>query len=91
MNGGEEEQVLPSVFFREFSLVKDGIYFIPGRGPDRKSSIQFLNFATGKVRVIAAMSGPPDEGLSVSPDGRYLLFNQADESGSDLMLVVNFQ
>jgi eukaryotic-like serine/threonine-protein kinase len=91
VNGGTEEQVLPSVFFRDFSLVNDGIYFIPGPDLFRKSSIQFLNFATGKVKVVAPMSGPPSEGLSVSPDGRSLLFTQRDEAGSDLMLVENFR
>ncbi len=76
---------------RAFSLVNEGIYFIPEPGADRKSSIQFLSFATGKVKTVAPMSGPPSEGLSVSPDGRSLLFSQFDEAGSDLMLVENFR
>jgi Tol biopolymer transport system component len=91
VNGGEEDQVLPAVFWRDFFPVKDGIYFIPMPRGYRKSSIQFLNFATGKVKVVAPMSGPPAEGLSVSPDGRFLLFSQADEAGSDIMLVENFR
>jgi serine/threonine protein kinase len=91
VNGGSENQVLPSVSYRDFCIVNDGIYFIPGRRPDGKSSIQFLNFATGKVKVVAPMSGPPSEGLSVSPDGRSLLFTQQDEVGRDLMLVESFQ
>jgi serine/threonine protein kinase/sugar lactone lactonase YvrE len=91
VSGGEESQVLPFVVDRAFSLVKEGIYFIPGPSGDRKSSIQFLSFATGKVKTVARMSGRPSEGLSVSPDGRSLLFSQDDQSGSDLILVENFQ
>ena len=83
--------MLPSVVMRAFSLVNDGIYFIPEPGADGKYSIQFLSFATGKVKTVAPMSSCPDEGLSVSPDGRFLLFSQFDEGGSDLMLVENFR
>ena len=91
LSGGEESQVLPSVPWRAFSLVNEGIYFIPEPGADRKSSIQFLSFATAKVKTVAPMSGSPLEGLSVSPDGRSLLFSQLDEASSDLMLVENFR
>jgi serine/threonine protein kinase len=90
-NGGEETQILPSVVRRAFCLVKEGIYFIPEPGDDRKYSIQFLSFTTGKVKTVAPMLAPPTEGLSASPDGRFLLFSQADEAGSDLMLVENFR
>ena len=71
--------MLPSVT-RAFSLVNEGIYFIPGPGADGKSSIQFLSFATAKVKMVAPISGPPAEGLSVSPDGRSILFSQFDEA-----------
>ena len=91
VSGGQESLVLPSVVWRAFFLVKDGIYFIPEPGIDRKSSIHLLSFATGKVKTVAPMFGPPGEGLSVSPDGQFLLFTQRDEAGSDLMLVENFR
>lgn len=90
VSGGQESQVLPSVVNRAFSLVNEGIYFIPGPGADGKSSIQFLSFATGKVKTVAPISRPPHGGLSVSPDGRFILFSQVDEVGTDLMLVENF-
>ena len=89
LSGGEESQVLPSVLGRAFSLVKEGIYFIPGP-PFRKSSIQFLSFVTGEVKTVAPMSAPSFFDLSFSPDG-FLLFSQIDEVKSDLMLVENFR
>ena len=90
LSGGEESQVLPSVVWDAFSLVKEGIYFIPGP-PYTKSSIQFLSFVTGKVKTVAPMSASQFTGLSVSPDGRSLLFSQIDEIVSDLKLVENFR
>jgi hypothetical protein len=89
--GGEESQELPSVVGSAFSLVNEGIYFIPASGPDRKSSIQFLSFAAAKVKTVAPITGSPWEGLSASPDGRFILYTQLDELGNDLMLVENFQ
>jgi Tol biopolymer transport system component len=91
VDGGEECQVLPSVGNRTFFVVDQGIFFIPEPGTYRKFSIQFLSFGTGKVKTVAPISRPPWEGLSVSPDGRFILFSQFDEDGSDLMLVENFQ
>ena len=91
VSGSDEIQVLPSVFWRAFSLVNEGIYFIPEPRTDGKSSLRFLSFATAKVKMVAPISRSPSEGLSASPDGRSLLFSQFDEAGSDLMLVENFR
>ena len=90
LSGGEETQVLPSVNMRGFALVKEGIYFIPERKPDGKSSIEFLNLETGQIKAVIPVLRPL-EGLSLSPDGQSLLFTQGDELGSDLMLVENFR
>ena len=90
VKGGEENQVLSSVAMRAFFPVEDGIYFIPDPGIDGKSSLQFLSFATGKVKMVAPILRPR-EGLSVSPDSRSILYTQLDEVGSDLMLVENFR
>jgi hypothetical protein len=35
--------------------------------------------------------GYPEFGLDVSPDGRYLIYAQLDDTASDLMLVENFR
>jgi Tol biopolymer transport system component/DNA-binding winged helix-turn-helix (wHTH) protein len=89
--GGEESRVLPSVAWRAFAPVNNGIYFIPEPGADGKYFIRFLNFATGKVRMVATIPRPPIWGFSVSPDEHQILYSQVDEFSSDLMLVENFR
>ena len=51
-------------------------------------------FATGRASTIVtlgkdAMVGNP--GLTLSPDGRWLLFAQRDRSTSDILLVEHFR
>ena len=91
--GGQEAQVLESVDKRAFVIVNEGIYFIPSPNSAGHYSIQFFNFATKKIRSITAIDGlvNNDAGLSVSPDGRWILYSQNDQVGSDLMLVENFR
>jgi len=91
MNGGEESRVLPNVGGDTFCLVGDGIYFVLRSGSNMTYSIQFLNFATDKIRTVAPVTAPPAEGLSVSPDGRFLLFSHIGQFDDGLMLVENFQ
>jgi Tol biopolymer transport system component/DNA-binding winged helix-turn-helix (wHTH) protein len=91
VSGGEESLVLPSVAMRAFAPVNTGIYFIPEPGADGKHFIQFLNFATGKMRMVSSISSPPHLGFSVSPDEHSILYAQVDKFSSDLMLVENFK
>ena len=89
VKGGDETQVLQSVWRCNFAVVEQGIYFIPGAMP---SSVELLSFATGKSARIADIRQEAGWGLSVSPDGRSLLYTAFEPgSGSDLMLVENFR
>jgi Tol biopolymer transport system component len=101
-DGGEETQVLESIYSRAFAVVKEGIYFIPrpySAGAysiqsfnfASRYSIQFFNFATRRIRSISMVERPVFNYLSVSPDGRWMLYSQIDQVGSDLMLVENFR
>ena len=70
----------------------DGLYFIVeeiGADHTRKASVratvQFFRFATREVTTVAALEKPAWS-LTVSPDGKYLLYAQFDVRGSDLML-----
>jgi Tol biopolymer transport system component len=89
VSGGAEVKVLDSVFPLNFAVAGSGIYFIAAT--DYGSSIQFLSFKTGKVTAVAPVEGRVHPGLSVSPDGRFLLYSFAELTGSDLMLAENFR
>jgi Tol biopolymer transport system component len=104
--GGEETRVLGPAGGFDFALVADGIYFIePGPpayvGWMKENSLKFFSFAKGTAEKVFDIKYSPEKtswsagdqwqfGLSVSPDGRYVLFSQTDPFVCDLMLVENF-
>jgi eukaryotic-like serine/threonine-protein kinase len=90
-DGGEETPVLPSVTFLNFAIAKEGIYFIPRADAEGRYSIHFFSFSALKSWPVLPLTGGLSNGLSVSPDGRTLLYAQRDETKSDLMLVENFR
>jgi Tol biopolymer transport system component len=91
VDGGNEIQVVPSLHRYNFAVTATGIYYDTVTLQDKPSSIEYLDFASGKVTTLYTLAKPVDLGLAVSPDGRYLLFAQNDFSGSDLMVVENFR
>lgn len=90
VGGGEETEVLPSVTFLNFDVCADGVYYIP-RVTSGASTIHYLSFATGKNAPVHRLTGALNYGLTVSPDGRTVLYTQVDRQSSDLMLVENFR
>ena len=86
--GGEESPLLPSIYNNNFTLASQGIYFIPSSRP---YALQFASFGGGKVVTAAEIPREPAWGLSVSPDGKSLLYTEFEAIRSDLMLVENFR
>ena len=64
-----------------WALSPDGIYFVPAEAP--RSSKQ--------IRPIFELDNDFDSGLSVSPDGRWILYSQESDVNSDIMLVDHFR
>ena len=94
--GGEETLVFNEQragLWRAWAVTEGGIYFVGGESP-RRAVIAFYSFSGGEVREVFR---PEKEvpagflGLSVSPDGKWLLYTQADQTGRDIMLVENFR
>jgi eukaryotic-like serine/threonine-protein kinase len=94
--GGEETPVLDhhrAGLWRQWAVVEQGIFFITAETPDRPL-IEFFSFATGKASLVMTLEKKlPDtiSGLSVSPDGRRLIWTQLDQISSDIMLIKNFR
>jgi Tol biopolymer transport system component len=90
--GGEEARVLESLGNRlSYAVTEDGIYYSQARTDLDRLSLAFLDLRSGQVRHLLTTNGRMFVGVSVSPDGRQLLWSQVDALGADLMLVENFR
>jgi Tol biopolymer transport system component len=96
LDGGQASKILEGLSnYLDFTVVQNGLFFVPTRDTGVGFSLQFLNFATNKIRPVANFEKPLYRGglggVSVSPDGRWILCTQFDQAGSELMLVENFR
>jgi Tol biopolymer transport system component len=96
VEGGEESLILDQLqkgYFAAWAVVDRGIYFINPE-PKPPATIEFFSFATRRITRIASLEKESFEWsstLAISPDERWILYTQRDQSGSDIMLVENFQ
>lgn len=95
LGAGQATKVLDGLSnYVNMAIVDGGIYYVPAHD-SAVGSIRFLNFANNRITTIASFQRPlsSDEsgGLSVSPDGRSILYTQVEQAGSELMLVENFR
>ncbi len=68
--------------------VAEGIYFTQAGNPQ---SVYFREWSTGRTREIFASKKHLAEGMSVSPDRRYVLYTESEDQNADIMLVRNFK
>jgi Tol biopolymer transport system component/DNA-binding winged helix-turn-helix (wHTH) protein len=70
-----------------WTLSPGGIYFVPAETP---KFVRYYDFATKQIRPIFEVDKDFGSGLSVSPDGRWILYSQIGDVNSDIMLVDHF-
>ncbi len=96
VDGGVETLVVDhhgAGFWRSWAVTEEGVYFVTAEMPARPI-IEFFSFATGDVRQVAILDRPVHPriwGFSVSPDRRWILYTQTDQSSSDIMLMEKFR
>jgi hypothetical protein len=71
----------------QYTVVPGGIYFVPTSAP---KSIQYFDFASRQIRKVSELDKETGNGLSVSPDGRWILYTQG-EATANIMLVDHFR
>ena len=80
---------LPPIIHKSlWTVVPGDIYFVPVDAPH---SLRYFDFATKKIRQILEVPKNFSMGLSVSPGGDSILYSQANEDNTDIMLVDHFQ
>src|SRR5207244_3421473 len=67
-----------------------GWYLVGNRGPTNPGRMTFLRLAGGLPPFPIIVADAGGYGLSLSPNGRSLLYTKFVSSGADLMLVENF-
>ena len=95
VEGGEERRVLELITGHNWSVTSTGIYYFDfAVPPGSPKLVKFYSFETGKVSQVGRVESTVSadfSGLSVSPDGRWLLYSHIATTSSDLMLVDGFR
>ena len=100
VSGGPETEITGELLrgvWRYWSLTDKGIYLVrPGRQANSSEVVpmlSFFTFETKKITDLRTLEKPPKQGpgMTVSPDGKLLLFCQSDDGGSEIMIVENFR
>jgi hypothetical protein len=90
--GGEEKSVLNRGTGRYWTVTRDGVYFLDLSNAAHPA-IKLLDPATGLIKSLGTLEKPVDwgySGLSVSTDGKWIIYAQMDDLISQIMLVKNF-
>jgi Tol biopolymer transport system component len=89
--GGEETQILESVWPFAWDLTNSGIYYEDLPGLDGLRTIYFYSFATGRIAQVSDARLRGGEGLTISPNGTTLLHDEFAETTADIMVLENFR
>ena len=96
VDGGEETLVLDKEpDFMDWVLWRGNIVYINPEG-NSGPTLELLDLDTKEIRELVSFAnrtnfGGMNVGLTVSPDGQWVVYSNADEMSSDIMMVENFR
>ena len=93
IGGGEERLILPCVPNFGYAVVKEGIVHhdcSQNFGASARQTLYLWEEATGRRRAIGSVEAAWIYGLTVSPDGKYIVYG-CGIATSDLMMIENFR
>jgi Tol biopolymer transport system component len=92
MEDTTERPLLNSVNYHGFTTAGDSIYFVEGASDKTGGrKIRRLDWRQQQVVTVLTTQLPVSAGVSVSPDGKSLLYSQIDRDAADLMVVETFR
>ncbi|MBI1789405.1 MAG: PD40 domain-containing protein [Acidobacteria bacterium] len=94
LQGGPESQVGAFRFLgtsHNYAVRPEGIYYASSAGPEQWFELRLYRFGTGESESICRIDKRFGDGLSVSPDGRWLWFAADEARYGDLYMVENFR
>jgi Tol biopolymer transport system component/DNA-binding winged helix-turn-helix (wHTH) protein len=90
LDGSGETKVADRVLPRAFAVSQGRLYFLRSE-PSGQVALRRINLNTGEELVLSVLAKSHSIGFSVSPNGRYLIYSQVVQEGSDLMLLDGFK
>jgi Tol biopolymer transport system component/DNA-binding winged helix-turn-helix (wHTH) protein len=82
------EGMPPVAYSGTWAVARNGIYFVPASSGN---DLQFYDFATKRTKTLFSIQDHFSSGLSLSPDGRYLLFSKTEQENAEIVVVNGFK
>jgi Tol biopolymer transport system component/DNA-binding winged helix-turn-helix (wHTH) protein len=83
------EGLPPVAYSGTWTVARNGIYFVPASD---RSLLQFYEFATKQTKTVFSIQDHFfSNSLSLSPDGRYLLFSKSEQENAEIMIIDGFE
>ncbi len=86
-----ERKIVEEILGRTFAVDETGVVYFARGEPAGTTSLRHLDVATGETREVAQLADMPSLGLTVSRDGRTVLFAATKPPNDDLYLIENFR